>query len=48
MRYFISAGEASGDMHGAPLIEALKSLDNRAEFRFLGGTVWPGQPDRNR
>ena len=42
MRYFISAGEASGDMHGAPLIEALKSLDNRAEFRFLGGDGMAG------
>ncbi len=29
-------------MHGAPLIEALKSLDNRAEFRFLGGDGMAG------
>lgn len=37
MKYFVSAGEASGDMHGAPLIEALGRLDKGAEFRFLGG-----------
>ena len=37
MKYFVSAGEASGDMHGAPLVEALKKLDPAAEFRFLGG-----------
>lgn len=37
MRYFVSVGEASGDMHGAPLIEALKRADSNAEFRFLGG-----------
>lgn len=37
MRYFVSAGEASGDMHGAPLIEALHKLDAGGEFRFLGG-----------
>lgn len=39
MRYFLSAGEASGDMHGAPLIEALKKLDAEAEFGFLGGDL---------
>ncbi len=37
MKYFISAGEASGDLHGGLLIEALKECDENAEFVFLGG-----------
>lgn len=37
MKYFISAGEASGDLHGAPLIEALKDGDSQAHVVFLGG-----------
>lgn len=37
MRYYLIAGEASGDMHGANLIEALKSQDANAEFRVWGG-----------
>lgn len=37
MRYFLSAGEASGDIHGAPLMRALRKLDPKAEFVFLGG-----------
>ena len=37
MKYFISAGEGSGDLHGGPLIEALKECDENAEFVFLGG-----------
>lgn len=37
MHYFIIAGEASGDLHGAALIEALKAKDGEARFSFLGG-----------
>lgn len=37
MRYFIIAGEASGDLHGAALIEALRAEDPEAAFTFLGG-----------
>ncbi len=37
MKYYIIAGEASGDLHGANLITALKEEDNRAEFQFWGG-----------
>ncbi len=37
MRYYIIAGEASGDLHGANLIQALKSQDREAEFRIVGG-----------
>lgn len=37
MRYFIIAGEASGDLHGSNLMAQLKATDPEAEFRFLGG-----------
>lgn len=37
MKYFISAGEASGDLHGAPLITALKGGATHAQMVFLGG-----------
>lgn len=37
MRYYIIAGEASGDLHGKNLITALKAQDPSAEFRFWGG-----------
>ncbi|RZL99496.1 MAG: lipid-A-disaccharide synthase, partial [Pedobacter sp.] len=37
MRYYIVAGEASGDLHGANLMKALKHQDAAAEFRYYGG-----------
>ncbi len=37
MKYFIIAGEASGDMHGANLIHAIQQLDDESEFEFFGG-----------
>ena len=37
MKYFIIAGEASGDLHGSRLIAELKLRDPKAQFRFLGG-----------
>lgn len=37
MHYFIIAGEASGDIHGAALIEALRTQDRTARISFLGG-----------
>lgn len=37
MRYFLSAGEASGDIHAAPLMRALRQADPEARFTFLGG-----------
>lgn len=37
MNYFIIAGETSGDLHGANLINSLKSLDEKAEFTIVGG-----------
>ncbi|MCQ2341562.1 MAG: lipid-A-disaccharide synthase [Paludibacteraceae bacterium] len=37
MRYFILAGEASGDLHASNLMDALKKQDQTAEFVGLGG-----------
>ena len=37
MKYYIIAGEASGDLHAAHLMKALKRHDGQAEFRFFGG-----------
>lgn len=39
MKYYIIAGEASGDLHGAGLIRALKEQDPQAEIRFWGGDL---------
>lgn len=37
MKYYIIAGEASGDLHGANLMQALRRHDPDAEFRYWGG-----------
>lgn len=37
MKYYIIAGEASGDLHGSNLIKELKQLDVSATFRCWGG-----------
>lgn len=37
MHYFLIAGEASGDLHGAGLIRALRREDPAARFSFIGG-----------
>jgi lipid-A-disaccharide synthase len=39
MKYYLVAGEASGDLHGANLMKALKESDSHAEFRFFGGDL---------
>lgn len=39
MKYYIIAGEASGDLHGANLIKALKNEDADADIRFWGGDL---------
>jgi lipid-A-disaccharide synthase len=39
MRYYLIAGEASGDLHGSNLMKALKETDPDAEFRFYGGDL---------
>ena len=37
MKYYLIAGEASGDLHGANLMRGLLESDPAAEFRFWGG-----------
>ena len=37
MKYYLIAGEASGDLHASNLMKALKQEDPDAEFRFFGG-----------
>lgn len=37
MKYYLIAGEASGDLHASRLMAALKSTDGDAHFRFFGG-----------
>lgn len=37
MKYYLVAGEASGDLHGANLMKALKVEDGEAVFRYFGG-----------
>jgi lipid-A-disaccharide synthase len=39
MKYYLVAGEASGDLHGANLMKALKVEDPKAEFRYFGGDL---------
>ena len=38
-KYYIIAGEASGDLHGANLIKEIKKLDSTAAFRCWGGDL---------
>mgnify|MGYP002789701936 CR=1 FL=1 len=39
MKYYIIAGEASGDLHGRNLMNAIKKQDNQAQFRVWGGDL---------
>lgn len=39
MKYYLIVGEASGDLHAAHLMAALKNVDREAEFRFFGGDL---------
>jgi len=39
MKYYIIAGEASGDLHGSNLIKQLKEQDTQADFRCWGGDL---------
>lgn len=43
MKYYIIAGEASGDLHGSNLMKSLKQKDPSAEFRFWGGDLMEKQ-----
>lgn len=39
MKYYLIAGEASGDLHASNLMKAIKEEDRSAEFRFFGGDL---------
>ena len=39
MKYYLIAGEASGDLHASHLMHALKGKDSDADFRFFGGDL---------
>ncbi|MBI2729858.1 MAG: lipid-A-disaccharide synthase [Sphingobacteriales bacterium] len=43
MKYYIIAGEASGDLHGSNLIKELKKLDANAVIRCWGGDMMQQQ-----
>ena len=50
MKYYIIAGEASGDLHGSNLMKGIYAKDPDADIRFWGGdlmhTVWKDFTDR--
>lgn len=39
MKYYLIAGEASGDLHASHLMQSLKKQDADAQFRFFGGDL---------
>jgi lipid-A-disaccharide synthase len=43
MKYFILAGEKSGDLHGSNLIQEIKILDKEAEIKAWGGDAMAAQ-----
>ncbi len=43
MKYYLIAGESSGDLHGSNLMNALRSIDAEAEFRYFGGDLMKAQ-----
>lgn len=43
MKYYLIAGEASGDLHASNLMKSLKNTDPNPEFRFFGGDLMSEQ-----
>lgn len=43
MKYYLIAGEASGDLHASNLMKEIKVLDNDAQFRYWGGELMQAQ-----
>lgn len=39
MKYYVIAGEPSGDLHASNMMKELLLLDNKIEFRFWGGDL---------
>ena len=46
MKYFLIAGEASGDLHASNLMRELQNVDSQAEFCFFGGDLMAAQGGR--
>ena len=45
MKYYVIAGEPSGDLHGGKLIREIAKEDTNATFRFCGGDlIYLGSP----
>ncbi len=47
MKYYIIAGEASGDLHGSNLMKSIKKLDHSTQFRVWGGDLMEKESDGN-
>jgi lipid-A-disaccharide synthase len=43
MKYYLIAGEASGDLHASNLMKVIKKNDSNAEFRYWGGDLMQSQ-----
>jgi len=43
MKYYVIAGEASGDLLGSYLMKSIKKIDNNADFRCWGGDLMEAQ-----
>jgi lipid-A-disaccharide synthase len=39
MKYYLIAGEASGDLHGSNLMKGIREADKNASFRYFGGDL---------
>ncbi|TFH22091.1 MAG: lipid-A-disaccharide synthase, partial [Bacteroidia bacterium] len=45
MKYFLIAGEASGDMHASRLMKELQEADPGADFRYMGGDLMKAESE---
>jgi len=43
MKYYLIAGEASGDLHGSNLMKGIRDADKNANFRYFGGNLMQDQ-----
>lgn len=43
MKFYLIAGEASGDLHASNLMREIKKSDNNSQFRFWGGDLMKAQ-----
>ena len=47
MKYYIIAGEASGDLHGSNLMKGIYAEDKHADIRVWGGDLMKAVHDEN-